>query len=56
MLSCGSQSMEVRLLSSSEVISHRSKGEEEMETLSAVAFGESPGSLDGCCAAALAQV
>lgn len=36
-------------------ISHRSKGEEEMETLSA-AFGGSPGSVDGCSAAALAQV
>lgn len=27
-----------------------------MERLSAVALGGSPGSLDGCCAAALAQV
>lgn len=36
--------------------SHRLKVEEETEMLSAVALGGSPGSLDGCCAAALAQV
>lgn len=36
--------------------SHRLKVEEEMEMLSAAALGGSPGSLDGCCAAALAQV
>lgn len=57
MLSWGSQSIEVRLLSSSEVmvlVSHGSK--KHSETLSNVVFGGSPvGSLNGCYAAALAQ-